>query len=216
LDLASGGDVPKLFFEYDWYFDSLACEDIFPKGIPDTWIREVAVRTPELEKGWEGSGTNLMNLTVKLVEKPFRRKEETASYTLCPDKTGSASPLILNVSYYLQIATKGRPWSTENFVSYVFHEMLHRYIGWSFYDRSTPLLERYKNEDEIVWWHLHLVALAKAVYLNAGEAAVYDEMLSFEASEGAMKRAWEIINDPNGPGYQAFIDELRAAEELGM
>jgi len=67
---------------------------------------------------------------------------------------------------------------------------------------------KYKDEDDTVKSHLHLLALQEGVYLKLGRANTFRRIVAKDRQlpNKSYARAWDIVDAEN---YQTFVSELR-------
>jgi hypothetical protein len=201
----AGPDVPNVLLQYSDIFD-LVCSKKTKYEIRPEWTKELKQRLPELDRVWRRQGPVLMRTAVKLVGRPFRRREFSATLSLCSFPPMS-HPLLLNMRRWLRSFTK-RPWSGDVVVGILFHELLHSYLM-GVVPRRSPLMKKYKAEPARVRFHLHLLALQRAVYLHLGWKKKLDGIIfnDIRIPGGLYKRAWTIVNEREDHG--AFVKELK-------
>jgi hypothetical protein len=198
---------PKVFIEHGISLDLQAC----PSGISDLVLNEVTSNLPEFQALWGYNESSLLGSTVEIVGKSFSRKEETVSVLVCPSLKGQAQPILIPIWPYLNSTTNGQPFDRLFFVGITFHELLHRYVDKVFggMNPSTPLLQKYGNENILVRRHLHVLALQRAVYLHLGREneinAIAENDSRYFGSDYA--RAWAIVNSIEG--IKHCVAELR-------
>lgn len=205
--------APKLFFEYSWLYDE-NCSNTPDRKIDPAWSKEAQAKTGEFTKAWNRSGPTLYGKLFEAFGKGFSRKEMTATLSVCPTHSYS-NPLVLNINKYLVSYTdqsanfKGQTVEIgDSFAALVFHELLHTWVGENV-GSSTPLLEKYKNEDPVVRNHLHVMALQKFVYVELGRKDLL-KMLNKQYTtmpSADYRRAWAIVDQIEG--YEKFIAEVR-------
>jgi hypothetical protein len=175
--------------------------------------KELSRRIPELSKLWNDQGSPLVTAMAEIVGKPYARKEETLTLTLCQWFSPMSAPLILRAREYLQATSvdnpKGPPAKPPAyFVAQVFHELIHRYLDQHFPElEATPMLKLHAGEPPGVLSHLHHLSIQKAVYLKLNRKAELETIIELDSRilGGVYKRAWEIVNSD---GYQKYLAEL--------
>ena len=198
---------PKVFIEYGSSLDLQIC----PSGISEAVLKEAAYKVPQLQQLWGKNEKDLLGTATLVTGKSFRRKEETVSTLICPNLKGQAEPILIPMWPYMSTTTQGRPFDQKFFIGVTFHELLHRYIDEILGGMmpSTPLLQKYSNENLLVRRHLHVDAVQKAVYLKLGRG---DEINAIIANDSKFfgpdyARAWDIVNRLEGS--EPFLKELR-------
>lgn len=204
---AESPQLPKLFFEYSWLYDSV-CGSIPKKEIHPAWAEEAKEREREFAETWEQDGPVFFHKIFEIFGLGFKRKELTATLSACPSPSYS-HPLILNVTRFLKSFMGDQPvLSREHFVELVFHELLH---NWLVDNRpeSSPLLEKYKDENPQVRSHLHLMAIQIMVYqeLKRDDLIRMIEDIYKNKRPPPYGRAWQIVMEIEG--IEAFIRELK-------
>lgn len=199
--------VPKLFFEYSWLYDA-NCAVTPERKIDPAWAAEARARTADFEKTWTKSGPVFFGKVFEIFQVGFKRKELTATLSVCPAPSYS-NPLVLNVTRYLKSYMGDKPVrSDDSFADLVTHELLHTWLVENFKWRS-PLIEKYQAEESTVRNHLHLMAMQKYIYTELERAdllAMIDKQYRNIPSP-AYNRAWQIVSDIEG--HEAFIAELK-------
>lgn len=195
---ARAADYPKVIFEYADLYDRF-CADVMKKTVEREAVEELETRIGEFRAEWEKQAPTLLKMTVRLTGAPFDYAETKAALSLC--NPGSLSfPLIINARPYLKSINGGDAVQPlDKFVATVFHENLHRYVNdrkARLPDKTTPLLEKYKNEPAPVRNHIHLFAVYDEVYRRLGRQKDLEQIMTFEKtsnSAAVFKRAREII-----------------------
>lgn len=196
-ETSRAADYPVITFEYADLYDRF-CVDATKKTIEPAEVEELQNRIESFRAEWQRQAPQLYRMTVKLTKAPFAFKEAKAALSLC--NPGSLSfPLIINVRPYLKSINGEKALPLEDFVAAVFHETLHRFIN----DRkellpgkTTPILERHKNEPAPVRNHIHLYAVFDEVYKKLGRQKDLEAIIRFEdslSSAAIFRRAREIV-----------------------
>lgn len=205
LALAAVG--PKLFLTYSPIFDT-TCSQLTNYKIQPEWRAEAQGRVPEFQAAWDGEADKLMQTLFDQLGRSYSRKEMTVTLSVC--KTPSISnPFLINVQPWMKsVAGEKAPYPMALFVDTVFHEFIHNYVQ-EHLSKTTPLLLKYKNEEQLVKGHIHLMAVQIQVYKALGLTdrlkvigALYEEI------GGSYLRAWEIVTKIEG--HDAFIKEFPA------
>jgi hypothetical protein len=141
--------------------------------------------------------------------RPFERRELTATFSVCPRLIPVGEPLILNVVHFVDsyVTDEGGPRRPrEAFTWMVFHELMHTWL--KRYLKSSPLLAgEYRSEPEVVKDHLHLMSLEIDLFEAAGlrdHRKWIDEFYP-TAGGGPYHRAWGIVRKA---GHKKFLREL--------
>jgi hypothetical protein len=203
---AAEPSLPQLFFTSGDLYDNVACEKT---PVDPKWKDELDEKGESFEKMWNEKGPVLFKVIFDHTGLGFSRKELTATLSVCPGKPSFSSPLVFNVTPFLDSFMSPRPtWGENEFVDLVFHELLHSWVVDNLH--GSQLRMKYKNELPVVKNHLHLMALQKYVYLKLGKPELVAMIDShYNAIGGAYARAWEIVNTE---GYEAFLSEFPSAE----
>lgn len=200
--------APKLFFEYSWLYDS-NCSNTPDRKIDPLWANEAKTRTSDFIHIWNQSGPILFGKVFEIFEMGFRRKELTATLSVCPKTPSYSNPLVLNVTRYLKSYMGEEPVrSDDSFADLVFHELLHTWIVENV-DWPTPLLQKYIGEEPVTRNHLHLMAMQKFIYtkLNREDLLKMIDIQYSHSFSQAYVRAWEIVSKVEG--HEAFISEIK-------
>ncbi len=215
---AKTSDV-NIFFEQGIPFDG-ACNSLKQDDnykITESMRVELTKRISEFERNWASKGSELVHTMTTIVKKPYPRKEETLTLTLCQWFSPMSNPFILRVREYLKATSIANPNGPTDlkpdayFVGQVFHEIIHRYIDNYFTDIDQPeksaMIRSHSTEAESVLVHLHHLSIQKAVYVKLGRTSELDTIIDLDSKirGGMYKRAWEVVN---ADGYQKYIDEL--------
>jgi hypothetical protein len=210
---------PALFMEDAPPFDGAcgALKQHEDYKITPSMRKELNQRIPEFEKTWRENGGPLIRGMTELLGRPYGRKEETLTLTLCQWFSPMSNPLILRAREYLKATAVDNPNGptalkpASYFVGQVFHELIHRYLDRHFSNidsaAASPLIRAHASEPWSVTSHLHHLSIQKAVYLRMNRKAELDTIIDLDSQVrgGIYKRAWEIVNSD---GYQKYIDEL--------
>jgi hypothetical protein len=207
---------PDVTMDYKPMFDA-ACAQATGKEIAPAAVDELRSRLESFRESWRRDAPRLLGAVPEITGVPLRFREAKAALFLCGAFPAMSLPLMLNVRIYLEATAKGAPVPAEDFSNLVFHEVLHRYVG-DIIDgnpgRTTPVLDKYRDEAVPVRNHLHLYALMAAVYNKLGRE---DELgrsfvveQKFPKAGAISARAREIIA---AEGADRFIRELRPAGE---
>jgi hypothetical protein len=153
-------------------------------------------------QGWPA----LLSTSEAIVGKPFQDKEIWVSLSVC-SLPSMSDPMLINMRFSLKSFTT-TPLREDVTVSIIFHELLRRYLVGKIPNDSI-LLMKYKDEDDTVKTHLHLLALQQGVYLKLGRADTLERMIAKdrELLNRSYARAWDILESREN--YQSFISELR-------
>ena len=205
---------PDITMDYKPMFDA-ACAEATQQEIDPKAVAELRSRLGEFRDSWRGDAPQLLGAVPGITGVPFRFREAKAALFLCRGFPAISLPLMLNMRIYLAATAKGTPVPLEDFSNLVFHEVLHRYVGDSIDalpDRTTPLLEKYRNESTGVRNHLHLYAIMIAVYRELereeelDRAFVVEQMLPKAGAVSTRAREIVAIETP-----EKFIRELGGA-----
>lgn len=197
--------LPKEVLFYAATFDK-ACMLSTDYKIKPQWVLALKGQLPGWQALWDKDGMLLLATTAKLTGKPFAKQDVQVALSLCTFPSMS-SPLIVNARYALKAFTD-HPISADVLISIIYHEMLHNYL-YAYLPKTTPLLEKYKNEPQDVLDHLHLFALQKAVYLQLGWGDKLKAVIKKDESlpNKDNQIAWDIVNKKEN--YESFIAELK-------
>ena len=201
----ASASVPLVNLSYAAEFDQ-ACSQQTKYQINPAWVSELTMRLPEFTADWAKDGPSLLRTSEEIVGKPFREKDLWVSLSACSLPSVS-DPLLVNMRFSLNSFTP-MPLTEDVTMSIVFHEILHRYLLGRI-PPNSPLLSKYKDENDAVKAHLHLLALQKGVYLKLGRLPTLQRVIEKdqELPNKAYTRAWEIVNSREN--YQSFLAELR-------
>lgn len=203
----STASYPKVFFQYSSLF-----EDFCPGGpVPKRFAEEAEREVPRFAKLWEDEAPALFGKVLEYFGRGFKRKELTATLSVCKNRSIS-TPLILSVRSYMKSAMGERVFSDRRFVHLVFHELLHTWVvdNVAF---PTPLTQKYKNETQVVRYHLHLMAIQKLVYTLLGRTEMLELLNLYDTTPARdYKRAWQIVNQIEG--YEAVIRDIPRQESV--
>lgn len=205
--------TPKVLLEYGYLLDR-ECTQKRPEDEFASVRREIRERLPEFQADWDAHGVPLLNVATKLVAWSSPFNEIRPALISCGLPSMSA-PLLINIRHRIT-SGGGTDWPEGHGINNViFHELLHRYVVAaldSLPNRTTPLLEKYKDEEPIVRNHLHLYAVEQATYDAAGLSDVLEEIKRHEMtfpSWPAKQVALEIVAKET---KDAFIEELGGTE----
>jgi len=201
LALAEG---PKIKYLYSGVFDAW-CSASNGTVVPDEKRQQLLGKVDNIQAEWDKLGPELLATTEKLIGKPFRRREVTATLFLCRKTPSMSVPLLVNGNWFVD----GENQLPDDMATHiVFHELLHIYIVDNI-EGDTPLRKKYEAEGEhfLVLNHLHLMAVQKLVYLELGLEEELARVIASDSKlpKGAYKRAWGIVNDV---GHEEFVAEL--------
>jgi hypothetical protein len=194
--------IPDLYFSYSWLYDSVVCEQTPPKA---EWKAELNQKMAHLDDVWTKRGPELFQVLIDQTGVGFSRKEMDATLSLCPGKASYSSPLVLNVTRFLDSFMSPRPsFNDDEFADLVFHELTHSWVVENL--KNSELRFKYKDELPVVKNHLHLMAIQNFVYVKLGRHDLV-EMVDkhYKRIGGAYARSWEIVQLE---GFKAFINEL--------
>jgi hypothetical protein len=202
---ATGNQLPSVQLAYADGFDAV-CSQQTHYAIKPEWVAEVNARLPEFTANWRRDGERLLRATDEVVGKPFRDKQFMVALSVCSFPSMS-DPLLVNVRFSLQSFTTDslRPNVTT---SIILHEILHHYLS----DKTphdSALLSKYRDEDETVRTHLHLLALMNAAYARLGQADTLVRVIEKDKSlpNPSYGRAWQIVQAET---YSSFVAELKS------
>jgi hypothetical protein len=162
---ASGNQLPAVQLAYADGFDAV-CSQQTHYAIKPEWVAEVNAGLPEFTANWRRDGDRLLRATDELVGKQFRDKQFIVALSVCSFPSMS-DPLLVNVRFSLKSFTADSL-SPDVTTSIILHEILHHYVSDKTRHDST-LLSKYRDEDETVRSHLHLLALMNAAYARLGQ-----------------------------------------------
>lgn len=203
--VSSAFEYPKLFFSYAGVFDR-QCASLTKFNIKEEWQNEAIERNLEFQKAWDEQSAILFGTLFNEVGKGFSKKELSVATSVCNFKSTS-NPLLITVKRWLKSVTEPhQPEPMYGFVDFVFHEFLHNYVLENL-KKPSPLLQKYRNEDQSVRAHIHLMALQKHVYTKLGRTETLKWVESFYLKVGgAYSRSWEIVGLE---GTESFLSEMR-------
>jgi len=195
---------PRVPFIFGYLPFDQSCEQWTNTHIDPQGYTELEGKIKAFQDAWNRDGAPLLEATVAETKKPFPYDEMIVTLTLCRISSMSR-PLLVNVRPYLDGPTNQHPRAMRMFVGDVFHELLHLYVIGA-RPKQTPLMERYKDEDPLVKYHLHLDAVMKMAYLKLHREDELREIIEFDSRDPPYRKAWHIVNDVEG--YEAFVREL--------
>lgn len=205
---------PVVKYRYSGVFDRW-CTATNGTEVPDAKQQQLLGKVDGLQAKWDKLGPKLLATTEKLIGKPFRRREVTATLFLCGQTPSMSLPLLINGNWFVD---GERQLPNDMATHIVFHELLHIYIGDNYCEssspcgfmRDSPVRKRYeaKGEHFLVLNHLHLMAIQKLVYLELGLEEELANVIANDSllARGQYKRAWEIVNEE---GHETFVAELQ-------
>lgn len=175
----AGSAAPRITFRYAPYVDNLLCPLSRvvrpPVSVPDVAVdfdrlaADLSRELPRLQKVWDERGPELLKAASELLGSKFAYDQDEMGLFFCPRLPSWAKPRLISVWQYMPSVPASARWSDEEFVDVVFHEQLHmlvnRLLGWKL---DSPTLERYADEPLFTKIHIHLYAIAKAVYFKLG------------------------------------------------
>lgn len=201
---ALAGSTPIVNLSYANLFDEFCAQQTKYK-IDPAWVAEINTRLPEFRREWAKEGPLLLRTSEQIVGRKFKDREVAVSLSVC-SMPSMGDPMLINMRYSLKsfIAT---PLPMDVTIGNIYHELLHRYLEGNI-PGDSPLLLKYKSEDETVKAHLHLLALQEAVYLKLGRDSILRQIVEKDRSlpNKSYARAWDIVN--NQEKYQSFVAEL--------
>ena len=192
------------YLSYSFLFDQV-CEKISGQKIPLAAKAEGPKRLDEFTRQWQKDSPDFFRVLIKQTGRSFERKEETVSLTSCNIPSVS-DPILIPLKRWLISLGGSEP--LGGFSDVVFHELLHRFLTSNFDANKSALIKKYKNENQQVLTHLHLMALQKMIYveLKRNDLIAWLDHDYNQLIGGDYKRAWEIVDSIEGS--QAFVDEL--------
>jgi hypothetical protein len=172
-------------------------------------------RMPAWRGTWSRKAPELFRAAVATTRGAFMFTEAKAAIITCPTFPSMSLPLMINARLLFRDDTALVENDTMHFVSLLFHENLHRYIGdriRTLPDSTTPLLRKYAAEAPVVLAHVHLFALMDTVYRQVrGASTVLRPTVPSGPIAGGSRgvndldRAREIVRTE---GVAAFVREL--------
>tara|TARA_B110001454_G_C12722586_1_gene435440 strand:+ start:6918 stop:7358 length:441 start_codon:yes stop_codon:yes gene_type:complete len=144
---------------YSSLFDQV-CENIFHQPILLPAKTEGHRRQIEFINQWQKDSPFFFRALVRRLGRGFIRKEETISLTSCNIPSVS-DPILIPLKRWL-IALGGKE-PIYGFSDVVFHELLHRYLSYSYNINKSALIRKYQKENQQVLAHLHLMAVQKMI-----------------------------------------------------
>jgi hypothetical protein len=197
--------VPAVSFSYAAEFDG-ACAQQTKYQIDPAWISELKSRLPELTSDWAKEGSALLGTSETIIGKPFRDKQVSVSLSVC-SLPSMADPMLINMRFSLKAFTP-MPLPEDVTVGIIFHELLHRYLVGKI-PADSPILMKYRDEDDTVKSHLHLLALQESVYLKLGRSDTLHRIVAKDRDlpNKSYGRAWDIVDSREN--RQDILSELR-------
>jgi hypothetical protein len=195
--------VPSITMSYAAEFDA-ACSQQTKYQIDPAWIEELKSRLPEMNAAWSKEGPTLLSTSEAIVGRPFRDKQVNISLSVC-SMPSMAEPMLINMRFSLKSFTP-EPLPEDVTTGIMFHELLHRYLD-GLIPQNGALLLKYRDEDETVKAHLHLLALQEGVYLKLGRIQTLRRVIAKDRDlpNKSYGRAWDIVDSEK---YESFISEL--------
>jgi len=205
LALAEG---PVIKYFYSGVFDNW-CTSSNGTEVTEEKRQQLLGKVDNIQAEWDKLGPELLATTEKLIGKPFRRREVTATLFLCGKTPSMSVPLLVNGNWFVD----GKRQLPDDMATHiVFHELLHIYVV-DHIGGETPLRKKYEADGEhyLILNHLHLMAVQKLVYLELGLEEELARVIANDSvlAKGAYKRAWGIVNDV---GHEVFVAELTAEQ----
>jgi hypothetical protein len=196
---------PVIKFRYSPVFDSW-CTATNGTEVSDAKLQQLLGEVGDIQAEWDKLGPELLATTEKLIGKPFRRREVTATMFLCGKTPSMSMPMLINGNWFVD----GENQLPNDMATHIaFHELLHIYLVDHFMG-DTPLRKKYEAEGEhfLVLNHLHLMAIQKLVYLELGLEEELARVIANDSklARGAYERTWGIVNDV---GHEVFVAELQ-------
>jgi len=180
------------------------CESDFHVSVDPLALQAAVALRPTLQAEWDQDGPAYLTAALETVGLPFPYHEMQAVLTVCLPASTSV-PLLIDVRPFLPAAAHPAP--AWEFAEVVFHELMHTYVGRIYV--TSALMKRYSGESTTTRYHLHVMALERAVLKKLGQPdhlAVIDHDYR-SGPDPAYRRAWEIVTDIEGE--EPFIAELR-------
>lgn len=198
-------EYPSVHFHYSFVPFDRACSKLSEDTIEEAWIAELEKRLPSFQAYWDREGPRLLAAALAEVGKPFRRREVSATLSLCKFPSMS-HPLLVNMRRFMDSATDGEPRPMFLFGALVFHELLHTYV-FDNLEASELIDKKYDAEPGSVKSHVHLMAIMKKTYLKLGLEEELARITEKDSKIGPIyARAWEIVSLE---GHEALLSELR-------
>jgi len=195
---------PMVTFEYSNIFDG-PCYNVIKTPVDTAAVEELRARVSSWKEQWERDAPDFFATTVRLTGRPFKFHETHAALFTCPAFPAMSLPLMLNVRRFLAATQGPDSQDPHAFPRTLFHEVLHRYVHERIGElpgRTTPLLEKYKDEPQAVRSHLHNLAIMEEVFKSLGRMEDLEANRKSISSLGGiagmrgagdLKRALEII-----------------------
>jgi len=170
---------PAVTLEYSRLLDG-PCFAALNRAPDPAAVDELTTTLPVWRSQWERDAPPLFAEVEKLTGQSFKFHETIAAVITCPTYPSMSIPLMLNARRFLKsTAPDGRPpEDAKAFSRMIFHELLHRYVKERVAELpggTTPLLQKYKDEPQVVRSHLHNVALMQVVYKALGRTDDFAE-----------------------------------------
>lgn len=234
--------IPLLAFDYTSGHDHFDCAS----PIPAKWHAAIDASVPHFQALWNARGEPLLRTTAQLLGTRFFTTTDRAgrrsavrnlqgTFTACPGSPGMGVPLILQASFYVDLAGTGAVLTSKSdeWLTYTFHEVLHRFVddkaaaltyaGLPQLVQPTPALAYWSQwlSDNaatlpptvikpVVLQHLHLLAIMKAVFTKIGRPDLIAHMRTFDTTydtTGSMGTAWSIVDLPGAT--EALVGEIK-------
>jgi hypothetical protein len=181
------------------------CKTDFNRTIDEAVLKDAVQQRADFQRRWDAEGPSYLQAALNEIGVTFPYHEMQATLTVCLPASTSI-PLVIDVTPFLANTVKQTP--SWEFSEILFHELMHSYVSPVF--AASALMKKYQNEAATTKYHLHVMAIEKMVLLKLqrpDQLAIIDHNYR-NGSDLAYRRAWEIVNDVEGP--QPFLAELKA------
>jgi len=200
--VAQSIDVPEIVIEFPGLIET-ACSELSGRPLDTIAIDELESRLGEFIDEWESTGPLLLREVVAVTGKPFTFHERVAVLHTCDGLSSMSAPLLISARGYLRTLYPDDPWPVSRFPNFLFHEILHNYLHYSF--GSIP--QEFGHLPQLVQNHLQLMALEKAVYMRLGKVDAIEFNRKYPyARNPAYSEAAAIVEEK---GVEYFIDQLQ-------
>lgn len=173
-------------------------------------LKKITLNLPVLIESWNEQAPILFGEIFNRFHCGFKYEKQTAILSFaCNGGYGANDCLWLGLRYLIDDTVVSK---YDNGCILIFHELLHIWVDDNIANTSK-LLIKYQDEEQDTREHIHLMALQKMTYINLNmrdELDAIDKGYRHDAPP-AYRRAWEIVNDIEGPELvlQDIADRLQ-------